>query len=344
MNPLNVGIIGYGWTATAHINAINHGAGGRVTTVCSSRPLDAAELAARHGSPLVVVNEVSALFSDPAIDVVSITGYPWDHAGLAIAAAQAGKHVILEKPMALSLPDLRRVQKAIHAAGVKFCICFECRWSSQFLGIKAMLDAGKLGRVHYGEVDYYHGSGPWYGQYRWNITQRGGGSSLLSAGCHALDALLLCMDGEVEEVTAYATQSANPIFQKYEYPTTSVTLLKFTDGRVGKCASVIDCVQPYYFHTHLVGSEGSILDQKFALNSPEYDRKSWTLSDMRPIDSGDVADHPYRAQFDAFFAAVQANQAMPLSGLREAVATHEVIFAAERSIAEKRSVKLSEVR
>jgi len=152
------------------------------------------------------------------------------------------------------------------------------------------------------------------------------------------------MGGEVEEVVAHATQSTNPIFQKYEYPTTSVTLLKFKDGRVGKCASVIDCVQPYYFHTHLVGSDGSILDQKFSLNTPDYDRKRWTQSDMRPIGSGDVADHPYRSQFEAFFAAVGEGCDMPLSGLNEAVATHEVIFAADRSIAENRPVKLAEVR
>ena len=101
------------------------------------------------------------------------------------------------------------------------------------------------------------------GQYRWNTKRSAGGSALLTAGCHALDALLLCMDGEVEEVTSYATQSANPIFTPYEYPTTSTTILKFRNGSVGKCAAVVDCLQPYYFHTHLVGSEGSILDNKF---------------------------------------------------------------------------------
>jgi predicted dehydrogenase len=344
MKPFNVGIVGYGWAASAHIAAINHGTGGRVTAVCSSRLLDAAELSARHGSPIRVYAEFAALLADPEIEVVAITGYPWDHAGQAIAAAGAGKHIILEKPMVLEPADLRRVEAAVRAAGVKFCLCFECRWSGQFLGVKAMLDQGKIGRVHYGEVDYYHGSGPWYGQYRWNVTRRGGGSSLLSAGCHALDALLLCMGGEVEEVMSYATQSANPVFQRYEYPTTSVTILRFKDGRVGKCASVIDCLQPYYFHTHLVGSEGSILDQKFAVNTPGYDRKAWTQSDLQPIDSGDVADHPYRAQFDAFFSAVAAGRDIPLTGLAEAVATHEVIIAADRSIAEKRPVKIAEVR
>ncbi len=344
MKTWNVGIVGYGWAATAHIEAINHGQGGRVTAICSSRPLDPAELAARHGTPLRVHADMASLLADPGVEVVSITGYPWEHADQAVAAAQAGKHIILEKPMALSLAELRRIEHAVRAAGVQFCICFECRWASQFLGIKSRLDAGLIGRVHYGEVDYYHGSGPWYGQYRWNLTRRGGGSSLLSAGCHALDALLLCMAGEVEEVISYATQSSQPDFARYEYPTTSVTLLKFADGRVGKCASVIDCLQPYYFHTHLVGSQGSILDQKFSQHGPGDARNRWHETDMQPIDSGNVADHPYRAQFDAFFAALTEGRPMPLSGLPEAVATHEVIFAADRSIAEKRPVKLSEVR
>src|SRR5262249_28668934 len=146
---------------------------------------------------------------------------------------------------------------------VKACVCFECRYSSQFLTIKTVLDEGWLGQLHYGEVDYYHGIGPWYGQFRWNIRRDAGGSSLLSAGCHALDALLLCMGYEVTSVSSYATGSRNQALAQYEYPSTSVTILKFADGRVGKCASSIDCLQPYYFHTHLVGSEGSLLDNKF---------------------------------------------------------------------------------
>ena len=110
-------------------------------------------------------------------------------------------------------------------AGVKFCICFECRWSSHFQGIKAILDKGLLGTLHYGEVDYYHGIGPWYGQFRWNVTTRGGGSALLTAGCHALDALLLCMGGEVEEVMSYSTKSRSQTFAPYEYDTSSVSIL-----------------------------------------------------------------------------------------------------------------------
>ena len=97
---------------------------------------------------------------------------------------------------------------------MQVCVCFECRYSSQFLTTKAVIDEGLLGEIHYGEVDYYHGIGPWYGQYRWNTTRENGGSSLLSAGCHAMDALLLCMGDEVESVTSAATGSKNADFAR----------------------------------------------------------------------------------------------------------------------------------
>jgi predicted dehydrogenase len=251
----------------------------------------------------------------------------------------------VEKPLALSLADVREIEREVKAAGVNFCICFELRFASQFLATKALIDAGQLGRLHYGEIDYYHGIGPWYREYEWCTTNAGCGSSLLAAGCHAMDALLLCLGPEVEEVFCYGVHSTHPIFAKYEYKSTTTTVLKFKDGRVGKCASVIDCWQPYYFHTHLVGSEGSLLDNKHHSNVLHGDdRHRWKELPFKCVDSGDVADHPYKTQFDAFFNALDRGEPMPLTGLADAVLTHEVIFAAERSLQLGRPVKLAEVR
>jgi predicted dehydrogenase len=200
------------------------------------------------------------------------------------------------------------------------------------LTIKAVIDRGLLGKIHYGEVDYYHGIGPWYGQFRWNTRKEAGGSSLLSAGCHALDALLLCMGEEVESVSSYSTNSGNPDFARYEYATTSVTILKFRDGRVGKVASVIDCLQPYYFHVHLVGSEGSLLDNKFhSTQLGGLTQAAWSELSMKLLDSGDVSDHPYQTQFESFFAALDAGREMPLTSLAHALRTHQVIFATDDS-------------
>jgi predicted dehydrogenase len=251
----------------------------------------------------------------------------------------------VEKPLALNLKDLRAIERAVQTAGVKFCICFEVRFSSQFQAIKSILDAGKLGQVHYAEVDYYHGIGPWYREFQWCTTRQDCGSSLLEGGCHALDALLLCIGADVDEVFTYGAKSAHPTYAPYEYPPSTVTVLKFKNGAAGKCASVIDCWQPYYFHTHLVGSEGSLLDTKYHSNLVEaLSRQHWTDLAVKPVDSGDVHDHPYQTQFDAFFAALDQDEDMPLTGLRDAVRTHEVIFAAMLSEEQRRPVKLDEIR
>ena len=336
----NVGVIGYGWAAMAHIEAINNTNQGEVTAVYSSRDLDPATLAEAHGGEIKVYNKVEDLLADDSIDVVDITSYPAQHRDQAIAAAEAGKQVILEKPITLNLADAEAIKSAFEKNDTKSCVCFELRYISQLTTIKGLLDDGMIGDIHYGEVDYYHGIGPWYGQYRWNTTKENGGSSLLSAGCHALDALLMCMGSEVEEVTAYNAQSKNADFAKYEYPTTTTMLIKFKNGAIGKCASVIDCVQPYYFHTHLCGSEGSILDNKLYSSKLHLRDKTWTELPVALADSGDVADHPYQDQFQAFFDALDKGEAMPLTSYEEAFKTFRVLFAADQSAAEGRAIRL----
>src|SRR5688572_10609266 len=310
----NVGIIGYGWVSTAHIAAINATPHAQVTAVCSARPLDAAQVSARHGGAIKCHTSLDEMLKDPTIHAVSVCSYPQDHAKHAIAAAKAGKHLIIEKPLALNWQDCLAIQQAVQDADVKVCVCFECRFSSQFLTIKSVIDRGLLGRIHYGEVDYYHGIGPWYGQFRWNTKKESCGSSLLSAGCHALDALLFCMGEDVEVASSYSTHSANKEFARYEYPTTSVTILKFKDGRVGKVASVIDCLQPYYFRVHLVGSECSLLHKKICPpHVSGLDKSRWSELSMKLLDSGDVSDHPYQLQFQTFFDALDQGVEMPLT-------------------------------
>lgn len=340
MEKLNVGIIGYGWVATAHIVAINAGKGAQVTAIYSSRPQDDKALSEKWGSPIKSYTDLGAMLSDKSIDAVSICSYTYQHKEHAVAAANAGKHIILEKPMALSWEDCVEIEAAVKKAGVKFCICFECRWSNQFISTKAIIDQGLVGELHYGEVDYLHGIGPWYGQFEWNAKKSGGGSSLLTAGCHALDALLLFMGSDVEEVTSYDTKTKSTIFDLYEYKTTSVTILKFRSGKIAKCAASVDCLQPYYFHTHLFGSQGSILDNKIHSEILKLDKHKWSEMSMKMLDSGDVADHPYQLQFETFFESIRNNADMPLTGLKEAIKTHEIIFAADQSAATGKSVRL----
>lgn len=344
MSDLNVGIVGLGWVAGAHIETFKNVEGANVTAVCSRRDLDEKQLEQQFGIPIRVYNDYDDMLGDDSLDIIDIcTEHPL-HPEQAIAAAEAGKHMIIEKPIALNYKDAKAVGEAIDKAGVQACVCFEVRFSGQGMAIRSMIDQDLLGELHYGEVDYYHGIGPWYNQYDWNIQKDMGGSSLLTAGIHALDLLLWYMDGEVDEVTSYSTKSASPDFTPYEYDTTTVTLLKFKDGRIGKVASVIDALQPYYFHIHLVGSEGSLLDDQFHSAKLKGSTKdSWSRIAAPLIDSGDVDDHPYQPQFQSFVESIGKDKPMELTDFKTALVSHKVTFAADLSAKTGKPVKLSEL-
>jgi predicted dehydrogenase len=344
MSDLNIGIVGLGSVAGAHIQTFKNVAGARVTAVSSRRTLDPSALEEQYGTPLRPYPTYAEMLADTDVHVVDICTPHDQHAAQAVAAAEAGKHLIIEKPAATTMADALRIQDAVTASGVQAMVCFECRFSAHFTLLHSILEQGLIGDLHYAEVDYFHGIGPWYGQFPWNVKKDIGTSSLATAGCHALDALLFFMDAPVEEVTSYSTRSGNEIFAPYEYDTTHVSLLRFANGTLGKCASVVDCLQPYYFHVHLVGSHGSVLDNKlYSHKLAGLNKNRWSELQTALIDSGDVADHPYQPQFQAFVDGVRAGRPMPHTDYATALETHRVMFAADLSAAEGRPVKLAEL-
>ena len=344
MSDLNIGLVGLGWVAGAHIETFKAVEGANITAICSRREHSEADLAATYGTPLKAYTDYAQMLADPDIDVIDICTPHKLHADQAVAAAAAGKHLIIEKPICLTYADTKRVRDAIRQAGVQTCVCFECRFSAHFTLIRSILDQGLLGELHYAEVDYYHGIGPWYAQFDWNAKKEFAGSSLLTAGCHALDAMLFFMDAAVEEVYSYSTRTKSEIFKPYDYDSTSVSLLKFDGGdRIAKVTSCVDCLQPYYFHVHLVGSEGSLLDNRiYSHKLKGMNRAKWSTLETVLIDSGDVSDHPYEPQFQAFVTSVRQGEPMPLTDYDTSFETHRVLFAADRSAAEGRPVKLTE--
>lgn len=344
MGDLRVGIVGLGWVSEAHIYAFNSTQGAKVTAVCSSRNPSPADIEKRYGIQAKVYSRLEDMLADPDIDIVSICTANPLHPAQTIAAVKAGKHVYIEKPMALSYADLKAMQAAVKASGVKTCVGFECRYSMQLSLLKSVVDKGLIGEITYGESDYYHGIGPWYRQFVWSNKVDGGGSALLSGGCHALDALLYLMNEPVEEVMSYSTKSKAEVFSSYEFDPCSVTIIKFANGKIGKCSACIDCLQPYYFHFQLVGSKGSILDDKLYTQELEGMKPgSWTKLSTSPLDSGEVLDHPYNPQMQAFVDAIQNGTEMPRTSFDDGFNSHRVMFASSLSLKLGRPVKLSEL-
>lgn len=343
MASLNVGIVGLGWAASGHLPAFRANPEIEVVAVCSSKDLSKEEIVEWTGRDGVLYHDYDEFLQHPGLNIVDIcTPHPL-HPQQAIKAAEAGKHLMIEKPLALDYKSLLAMRRAIQQAGVKSTVYFELRFIPHFDLVKSLIGQGLLGHVHHLEVDYYHGIGPWYGQFGWNVKKAMGGSALITAGCHALDALLYFADREVEEVYAYSTKSTAEWAQPYEYDTTSVAILKFTDGACGKCVSGIDCRQPYLFNIHLIGSEGTLWNTKlWSTQLPGLRQDEWAELPTTQAESGDVLDHPYPPQVDEFVECLLSGRDSCIN-FEEAFKTHRVMFAIERSLVEGRPVKLSEM-
>jgi predicted dehydrogenase len=343
---MGAAVIGMGWAAGEHFKAYQNNPHTRVRAVCSRTPggaqakLDA--LAADSDTEGVrVCASVAEVLADPEIKIVSLCSPPSLHVEQAIQAARAGKHIVLEKPVALTLPDLRRLQKEVAAAGVSVAVCLECHYNPQVLTLRSLLDQGLIGPVYYLESDYYHGIGPWYKQWEWNVTVEEGASSLLSAGIHALDLVMWFADSEVEEVFSYGCLSPNNPLQ-YCYPPTAVTLLRFATGTMGKCASDLQYRGPYYFPFEIHGEQGTIRDNQF-FSTKLSGQKGFATVPTILLDSGDVTHHPYQDEIDEFVECLREKRPFPLD-LSYAARVHEVVFAADLSAREGRPVPLAEIR
>ena len=125
MKHYRIGIVGLSWVAGAHIEAFKSVVGADIVAVCSRRELDPAALSAQHGMPLTVYTDFAELLADDSIDIIDIcTPHPL-HPEQAIAAAKAGKHLIIEKPIGIDWASTVAVRDAIQEAGVQACVCFE---------------------------------------------------------------------------------------------------------------------------------------------------------------------------------------------------------------------------
>lgn len=338
MNELGVGIIGTGWVAGSHLQAFEANPHTEVRGMVSRDKARAQAKAAEHQlTHCRAYDRLEEMLASPDIHIVSIATPHHLHVEQGVQSAKAGKHLMLEKPVALDLAGLRELQAAVRAAKVKSVVCFVLRWNPLFETIKALLADGTVGPLFYAEVDYFHGIGPWYRQYEWNVKKAIGGSNLLTAGCHAVDGLRWFIGKRAVEVSAYANFSAhNPL--NYEYEPNSVTLVRFEDGTIGKVGCSIECVMPYFFNILLLGEQGTIRNnQIFSRRWPG--QRGWaTIPTILP-DSGDVSHHPFKDQVNHFVDCI-LNDRESHANLEDAAQTHQICFAAEISARERRPVTL----
>ncbi len=338
MKQFGVGLIGTGWVSNEYIKAFQNNPHCEVAAICSRDRGRARAKAAEHGlNGCAAFDGLAEMLKEGALDIVAVCTPHDQHVEQGIACARAGKHVVMEKPVALTLASLRALDQAIRAAGVRSVTSFVLRWNPMFHNIRAMLEQNLIGEVYYAEVDYLHGIGPWYASWKWLISKQQGGSSLLMAGCHAVDGLRFFMRDEAVEVTACSNKSKSNRLQ-YEYDPNIVTIIRFASGAIGKVASLVECRMPYVFDVRLFGEKGTIRNnQIFTTDWPG--QKGWAVIPSVLPDSGDVTHHPFQAEVDHFVECI-LNGTESHASVADTVKTHEICLGADLSAAEGRPVRL----
>jgi predicted dehydrogenase len=326
---LRVAIHGAGWVAGAHAASWIKNTAVEIVSIGDVVKERARQLAARYGIECAIRDNYEEVLRDERVDVVDITGPSHVHAEQAIAAAEAGKHFLVEKPMGLTLQENRAVREATARAGVRSLVGFVLRWNPALETMRSLLAAGAIGSLFYAEVDYWHGMGPAHHAWHLHSRKKTGGSAMLLGGCHAVDALRWLSGDEVAEVTAVSNNCKG----LFEYDANVVAVMKFRGGAIGKTAALFDAEMPYAFNVDLAGSEGTIRDNRLWSKKLFPGQSGWaTIPTVLP-DSGDVAHHPFDGEIQHFVECIREGRESHCN-VADGYRTHELCLAIDRSLAE----------
>jgi UDP-N-acetyl-2-amino-2-deoxyglucuronate dehydrogenase len=324
-----VAVYGIGWAAGAHVTALLSNPKVKIVALGSRNRASAqAKKDEHHLTDCRIVDGYQELLSMKEVDVIDICTPNALHAEEAVAAAQAGKHMIIEKPMGMNLAEITAVRDAVVKAGVKTQSCFESRWNPHVQSLKSMIAKDGLGKIFYTQVDYYHEIGPWWHGYTWGCnTRKGGPSATLVASCHAVD-LMRYFGGEITEVMAYGCKGHRT---DYEYDPTYAATVRYADGGIGKTGTSFEVESPYVMNVVLHGSGGSVYNEKFYSKSFFSGQTGWQSFNTIFLDSGDVAHHPYKGMMDDFIDALDSGRECE-NNVHSAYRSHELCLAIDRSL------------
>jgi predicted dehydrogenase len=337
MKKLGAAIIGCGAVAQEYVKAFQKDERSEVRALVSRNRANAQRYHDQYDLQCVVETDADPVLRRDDVDIVVVCT-PHDlHTRYVVAAAEAGKHVIIEKPVALTMDDVREQLRAVRKNNVKTIVSFVLHWNPLLVSIDRLIEGGALGNVFLVEVDYLHRI--WMTpEQKWLGSSEHSGTALLTGGCHAVDALRWFARSEAEEVNAYQVKTENPI----EYPGTISVNVKFQDGKIGRTATSFDARMPYRFNIGVYGTEGSVRnDEVFAPKLFPGQNNFLKVPCILP-DTADVAHHPFTNEVAHFLDCILDNK-RPFPDLEDAAKTQAICFAADLSAESGRPVRISEL-
>ena len=326
----NIAVIGSAGMARRHMKGIIANPQARLYAVCDIHPEQIEKAKALEGADIAVTTtDYRTLLDDKNIDAAIIVTPDQTHLEITKAFLKAGKHVMCEKPMALTMAECEEMMRAEKESGKMLMIGQVCRCAPAFALAKQLVDEGQIGDLYFVESEYAHSYTIHPGVDNWRITPERNG--FIGGGCHAVD-LLRWIAGNPIEVSAYSNHKC---LTDWPADDCTVSIMKFPNGVIGKVFASIGCCRDYTMRTCLYGTKGTIItDNKHGellLYKGEGKKLGKELDFTFPITIPvDVKSHNVARELDQFLDALIKGEKSPVSSI-EGASTVAVCNAAIES-------------
>ncbi len=315
---LRIGIVGCGTIADIHAQAINQTGNADLFSIFSRNEINARRVGEKYQTKWTT--DWQKFISDDALDAVSVCTPNGNHLDYTKKAAREGKHIILEKPIEITLERAKETINICEKHGVKLAVIYQNRFIPRIQRLKKHLDDGIIGKIFMGDAyikwfraqDYYD-SGAWRGTFALD-----GGGVLINQAIHAID-LLQWLMGDVVSVFGYIDTFTH---KRLEGEDNAVATLRFKSGAIGviQASTSVQPAQSQRIEIH--GEKGSaILDGNSArvwvenkLIPDENTEKKTSTSAGSTSPLAGFSIEPHTAQFKAISNAILRDEVPPVSG------------------------------
>ena len=330
---LNVGLLGAGRIAGVHATAISSHPGSRLAAVSDFIPAHAEKLAATYGS---IARTTEEIIADPAIDAVLIATSTDTHSDLIERATAAGKAVLCEKPVDLSLARAKACQAAVALTGKPVMIGFNRRFDPNFSALKAAADRGEIGKTELLSITSFDPAPPPVAYIKVS------GGIFRDMMIHDFDMANFLMGAVPVSVSAAASSIVDPAIGATGDFDTAVVTLSYGDGRIAVIKNSRRAVYGYDQRVEILGSEG-LLQAQNMLESTVVKSTTAGVTAAKPTYFFLERYMPsYAAEWAAFVDAIKGGTALTVT-LADGVAALAMAEAATRSANSGASVSLADV-
>ena len=335
-DKLRLGVFGAGRIGKIHIgNLASRVAGAEVTILADVFPEELATVAARFNTSKTVSNYKDVL-TLPDIDAVVICTPTTTHYQMILDAAAAGKHIFCEKPIDMSVDRIKQINAEVQRRGVQLMVGFNRRYDPNFLKVREIVKAGKIGEPQLLRITSRDPSAP-SEEYL-----RAAGGLFLDMTIHDFDMARYLTGSEVTEVYSRAAALTDPVFQKLGDWDTAVTTLTFVNGALGTIDNSRKAVYGYDQRVEVFGSEGMVTVRNNTPDSHIYLDRAGTHSSLPLHFFLERYTESYLNEMQAFVDSVQNGSPVPVTG-HDGLLAVEIGLAAAKSARENRPVKLGEI-